>query len=92
MPFPVGRRIETESAEIRDGTRVSALGSDCVETPGDRRLPRGSGRPDCGFINGVDREQITLFRKRIEGWIGEDRLSVPLTFSSKNSISSMTEG
>lgn len=27
-----------------------------------------------GFIYGIDREQVTLFPDRLEGWIGEDHL------------------
>ena len=27
-----------------------------------------------GFIEGVDRDQVTLFPERLEDWIGEDHL------------------
>lgn len=27
-----------------------------------------------GFIDGIDREQVTLFPDRLEDWIGEDHL------------------
>jgi len=27
-----------------------------------------------GFIEGIDREQVTLFPDRLEDWIGEDHL------------------